>query len=85
MISDATFNHANLDESVWAYASGTLAIGLFSGGLPVLIYSSLAVGAGLSVMCVCLAQFGSAHPHEAGCTLIATKIGGPQWGRAAVS
>ncbi|KAF2673056.1 amino acid transporter [Microthyrium microscopicum] len=66
---------------VWAFASGTLGIGLSSGGFPVLIYGSLVVGFCTSVIALCLAQYGSAHPHEAGCTLIATKLGGPEWGR----
>lgn len=75
---------ANIGVRAWTFAAGTLDIGLFSGGFPVLIYSTLLIGLATSILAMCLAEFASAYPHEAGCAIIATKLGGLTRGRAAV-
>ncbi|KAH6995341.1 amino acid/polyamine transporter I [Ilyonectria destructans] len=69
--------------SVWSYAASTYATGLYAGGMPIFIHGTLGVGFALSMVCVSLAEFGSAFPSTAGCTYIATKLGGPNWGRIA--
>ncbi|KAG5788392.1 hypothetical protein H9Q69_012537 [Fusarium xylarioides] len=66
--------------NVWSFAATGLVIGIFAGGLPVLIWSSLLVGILLSIQVVSFAEFGSAYPSEAGCVLLAQKLGGPKYG-----
>ncbi|OQE09653.1 hypothetical protein PENFLA_c106G05443 [Penicillium flavigenum] len=73
---------AILLPDVWGYAAQTLGVSLLSGGIPVFIYASLGVGFGLSIFCVTLAEFASAHPSSAGCTYLASQLSGPSWGRA---
>ncbi|KAI6752531.1 hypothetical protein HG530_013900 [Fusarium avenaceum] len=67
--------------SVWAFAATGLVIGITGGGLPTLIWGSLVVGIVLSLMVVSFAEFGSAYPSIAGCLFIASKLGGPKYGR----
>ncbi|KAL5592823.1 hypothetical protein FOBRF1_013131 [Fusarium oxysporum] len=66
--------------NVWAFAATGLVIGIFAGGLPVLVWSSLLVGILLSLQVTSFAEFGSAYPSEAGCVLLAQKLGGPKYG-----
>ncbi|KAL2827872.1 amino acid/polyamine transporter I [Aspergillus pseudoustus] len=73
---------AILLADVWGYAAQTLGVTLQSGGIPVFIYASLGVSLGLSILCVTLAEFASAHPSTAGCTFLATHLSGPSWGPA---
>ncbi|KAI9151299.1 short-chain dehydrogenase [Paramyrothecium foliicola] len=79
-----TFNlglFAIILPNVLAFAATGLVIGIAGDGLPVLIWSSLFVGTILSLLVVSFAEFGSAYPSIAGCQFIASRLGGPRYGR----
>ncbi|KAL2692453.1 hypothetical protein Neosp_002862 [[Neocosmospora] mangrovei] len=67
--------------SVWSFAATGLVIGIYAGGMPVLIWGALLVGILLSLLVASFAEFGSAYPSVAGCLVLATKLGGPKYGR----
>ncbi|KAJ4223401.1 hypothetical protein NW759_006035 [Fusarium solani] len=67
--------------SVWSFAATGLVIGIYAGGMPVLIWGALLVGIVLSLLVTSFAEFGSAYPSVAGCLVLATKLGGPEYGR----
>jgi choline transport protein len=69
----------------WAFAATSLTIAIFSGGAPVAIWGTIAISVCLCMVVACLAEFGSAYPSAAGCTYIAYKVAGPEWGRFCVS
>lgn len=52
--------------------------------MPVLIWGALLVGIVLSLLVASFAEFGSAYPSVAGCLVLATKLGGPKYGRICV-
>ncbi|KAH7121897.1 amino acid/polyamine transporter I [Dactylonectria estremocensis] len=65
----------------WAFAATALTIAIFGGGAPVAIWGTICISACLCIVVACLAEFGSAYPSAAGCTHIASKVAGPEWGR----
>ncbi|KAH6955784.1 amino acid/polyamine transporter I [Ilyonectria sp. MPI-CAGE-AT-0026] len=65
----------------WAFAATSLTIAIFGGGAPVAIWGTIVISVCLCMVVACLAEFGSAYPSAAGCTYIASKVAGPQWGR----
>ncbi|KAH7377849.1 amino acid/polyamine transporter I [Pyrenochaeta sp. MPI-SDFR-AT-0127] len=69
--------------NVWGFAAGTLSVGIYGGGMPILIYGALAIGIMISILCTSFAEFGSAYPSRAGCAMLASKLAGPNWGRCA--
>jgi amino acid transporter len=71
-------------RSVWSFAATGLVIGIYAGGMPVLIWGALLVGIVLSLLVTSFAEFGSAYPSVAGCLVQATKLGGPEYGRICV-
>lgn len=69
----------------WAFAATALTIAIFGGGAPVAIWGTICISVCLCMVVACLAEFGSAYPSAAGCTYIAYKVAGPEWGRFCVS
>ncbi|RSL56223.1 hypothetical protein CEP54_008979 [Fusarium duplospermum] len=67
--------------SVWSFAATGLVIGIYAGGMTVLIWGALLVGIVLSLLVTSFAEFGSTYPSVAGCLVLATKFGGPEYGR----
>jgi amino acid transporter len=68
----------------WAFAATALTIAIFGGGAPVAIWGTICISVCLCMVVACLAEFGSAYPSAAGCTYIAYKVAGPEWGRFCV-
>ncbi|KFA50990.1 hypothetical protein S40293_07279 [Stachybotrys chartarum IBT 40293] len=65
----------------WAFAATALTIAIFGGGAPVAIWGTIGISFCLGTVVLCLAEYGSAYPSAAGCTYIASKVAGPEWGR----
>lgn len=70
---------------MWVFVATGLVIGIVGGGLPALIWGSLMVEIVLSLLVVSFAKFGCAYQPIAGCLFVASKLGGPKYGRICVS
>lgn len=68
----------------WAFAATALTIAIFGGGAPVAIWGTICIAVCLAIVMACLAEFGSAFPSAAGCTYIAYRLAGPEWGQFCV-
>jgi amino acid transporter len=64
----------------WAFAATALTIAIFGGGAPVAIWGTIGISVCLWIVVAILAELGSAFPSAAGCTYIAYKVAGPEWG-----